>query len=204
MKECASSKTHGQSSGLYEDGFLCINGNIDSTTLYAFEEDMVPRKVHTLYLNSGGGTKYGGYALRDVVIERPNMKIVVADDMRCVSNCVLLLNKKNPVSIAPNAIIAVHYVFVVSQNDGEPSLTFHKDYSEKYFHTIANGDTSLYEDYKQFLIKNEIFLEEDVISNDNFEWNGSVWLNEEKTVSITQANLMHLNIEQLQRYNVID
>ena len=124
--------------------------------------------------------------------------------MCCVSNCVLLLNKKNPVRIAPNAIIAVHYVFVVSQNDGEPSLTFHKDYSEKYFYTIANGDPSLYEDYKQFLIKNEIFSEDDVNSNDNFEWNESVWLNEEETVSITQANLMHLNIEQLQRYNVID
>lgn len=68
---------------------LCITGKITYDFMYAFEEDMVPRDVSMVVLNSIGGTVDGAVMVSRLIRER-GIPTFVPPNAVCYSSCVLV------------------------------------------------------------------------------------------------------------------
>ena len=178
----------------YENGVLCINGSITSGTNYAFEVDMVPREVHTVILNSGGGTKAGGEQVANLIRSR-GIDVLVPSWAKCLSNCVLLLSAAENATVETGARVGVHYVYTIEHNS---QVQIDKELSDWYFGAIGNH--MLLTDYQVYILNEGLADEYEVFSNQNFfrervDADGKVW---------TSEAFMMLDEEALRRYDVID
>ena len=158
---------------------------------------MIARDVHTLYLNSGGGTIYGGYALRNLLLERSDIKVIVGSGMRCISNCVLSLTPNNEVVIDDTAEVAVHYVFSKVSKPSNIDVEIDKNLSKEYFYTLTNGDPLLYVEYMDYLVANQIYTNHEVRSQEN------ILIPHNMSGKYLVDDLMYLTSTDLQRYKVI-
>ena len=130
----------------YENGVVCINGKIDSGTMYAFEQDMVMRQVDTIVLNSGGGTWSGGEMV-SAYIAANQVRVVVPNDAKCFSNCVMLLAAGRDQVVEAGSRVAVHYVYTMLSAD---HIVLMRELSVEYLSTI--GNETLLTAYDQFIV----------------------------------------------------
>ena len=144
IKTCLTSSQN--VSWTYENGVVCINGKIDSGTMYAFEQDMVPRQVDTIVLNSGGGTWSGGEMV-SAYIAANQVRVVVPNDAKCFSNCVMLLAAGRDQVVESGSRVAVHYVYTMLSAD---HIVLMRELSVEYLSTIGND--TLLTAYDQFIV----------------------------------------------------
>ena len=176
---------------------MCINGLIDSKIVFEHQNILHNHNVSNIYLNSGGGTEYGGYLLRRWLKEHPNVKINVTEGMKCVSACVLALTSTSNLVVHPNAFIGVHYVFKIDNSNNEATIVFDKLKTSRFFKTIDNGKTDIYEKYKKFLRDKDLYTANEIHSNQDIIWHKSRSHEQQLRKAIVTENIMEVGFNEL-------
>jgi ATP-dependent protease ClpP protease subunit len=131
--DCLSSSKIQNAKYFKDHKLLCLNGHIDSTTLYAFEKDFLPLDIQTVVLNSTGGTFYGGKEVSKLIRDR-NITTVVPQGAKCMSNCVWVFSAGAQRVAGQNVRIGIHYVYRVINVQGKVAIDL--DLTEQYLSGI--------------------------------------------------------------------
>lgn len=120
-KNCLSSPQIQSAKYFKDQKTLCLNGSIDSSTLYAFERDFLPLDVETVVLNSTGGTFFGGKEVSKLINER-NITTVVPNGAKCMSNCVWVFSAGKERYAGRKSKIGIHYVYRILAIKGKVAV----------------------------------------------------------------------------------
>lgn len=93
-----------------ETQVLCVHGTISQAFAYAFEEDMFPREVSLVVLNSRGGTLFGAIEVAEVIRNR-NIPTYIPQGAVCNSNCALVFSAGVERYIHPETEVGIHFVW---------------------------------------------------------------------------------------------
>lgn len=167
---------------------LCINGIISRGTLYAFEEDMIPKDIDYVILNSQGGTWAGGLEISEL-IENNDITVIVPNWARCSSNCVMLLSSSPNAIVLEDANINVHFVYIIDED--YIYVDFHL--SKQYFEQI--GNVHLYNDYIDFLIYNNLVTYNEIENQSIIRHISENW---------PMLSLMNIPVDMLNYYGIVE